>query len=160
MAARRAGPSKVAGSGVFLDRLALDEQALAGVERVEGDCFLQQGGGFGLDLEQLGDEFVQMRAEGDDEVGFVLVCQAVGGGSGGQQTLVQGGVLGLQRCQELFVEADQAVAVAQVGEAEVQAETVGLSHFGYHSSAGEPMGALGNPRSGCHRRTGQATAEL
>ena len=120
----------------------------------------QQGGGFRLDLEQFGDEGVQMRAEGDDEVGFLPVGQGVGRGAGGQQALVQGRVLGGQGVQELLVQPDQAVAVIQVGEAEAKAETVGNTHFGYHSSAGAPGGALGNPPSGCHRRAGQATAEL
>ncbi|HEX4260172.1 MAG TPA: hypothetical protein VHY76_03660, partial [Acetobacteraceae bacterium] len=65
------------GIGIGLERLALHEQALAGVDRVKGFRFVFQRGDFWLDLEQLGDEAVQMRAEGDDQIGFLAAGQAV-----------------------------------------------------------------------------------
>ena len=53
--------------GVFLHRLALHEQPLAGVDRVERQRLARERVGFRLDAEQRGNERVQMRAECDDQ---------------------------------------------------------------------------------------------
>ena len=79
----------------------------------------------------------------DDQVGFLAAGQAVGGGAGGQQALVQRGVLAGQGLQELLVQPDQPFAAARSAKVKPKpSRNIGNSHGVDHFPA---------RGCGCHR---------
>ncbi len=108
--------------GVGAHRLALHEQALAGVDRVEAGGARGDVGHLASDAEQLRHERADRRAERHDELPLGLRVERLGFGAGGQQPDMQVGRVRLQRRQEAPVEPDQPVAGGEVGEGRAEAE--------------------------------------
>ena len=131
--AAQGGAVDVGGVAVLLHRLALHEQPLAGVDRVQRMGLLRQFQQLRLDAEQGADEPVQVGAERDDQGAGVLVGQGVGVGARGQQAGVQLGVIRRQLVQEGAVQPDQPLTGGQVGVAEAEAQGGRLGrHHGIH----------------------------
>ena len=123
------GAVEIGGVGVFPERLALDEQALAGVHRIEAGGLGRDGVEVRLDGEERGEERVQRGGEGDDQLGFVLGIQRVRRGTGGEQTEVEFG-LGGEVGEEAAVEGDETFARGKGGG--IQIETGGRLHGSGH----------------------------
>ena len=71
-----------------------------------------------------------MGTQRHDQIRFVAAGQAVGGGAGGKQAMVEAGVPNGQSLQELLVQPDQAIAAVQIGKGEAKAETLEDTHLG------------------------------
>ena len=106
--------------GIFLHRLTLHEQPLAGMHRIQIGGAASQGQRLRLDLEQSGHELVQMRPQGDDQVALFLSRQRVRFGARGQQSCMQGRIVPHQTIEKSPVQAHQPRSARQIGQCETK----------------------------------------
>ncbi len=129
--ARRAGPSKPDGSGYFFTAWRCTNRRLQAWIGSSASVSCVSAVGFRLDLEEFGDEAVQVWAQSHDQVGFFAAV----GRPGVQHVLSAGADAGrdpaaASAVQEQLIQPDQPVAGGQIseGEAKAQARNVGNSH--------------------------------
>src|SRR5262249_2112343 len=101
-----------------LERLALDEQALAGEDRGETMMALGQIQQLAPDAEEPGDEIFQGRRQLDEEGRFLLARGRLGARGG--EALAQ---LGGESAEERRVDPRQAFAGVEIGEGEAMSES-------------------------------------
>ena len=119
--------------GIFLHRLALHEQPLAAVDRVERPGLRHQRVQFRRNPEQGAEEPIERRAEGNHQLGFVLHPHRLRRGPRGEQAGVQRRVLLRQPEEEQPVEPDQPVTGGEVGKAEPESGQAGFGgRLGVH----------------------------
>ena len=113
------------GFAVGARRLALHEEALAGVERRQPLVLGLEGSELGLDAEELGEKILEVRGEGDRKIAFGLGSQGIGVGARGHEPIEEGDVARLEPAAKKPVEGAAALARVECfeGEAVRQLET-------------------------------------
>jgi len=103
---------------VFGHRAALHELALHAKQRLEFEVAAAQFRRRVLDVEELRDEGIEMRADRDQQVRFFLVGQRLRVRPGGHEAVAEAGVGGTQVLEEDAIEAAKALGVVEVREPE------------------------------------------
>ena len=118
--AHRFGIHGIRLAAVLLERAALHEQPLGGVQRRQPVVGIGQDCDILLDAEQRPDEFVDVRREVDHQrrLGRAVAGRRVGASGG--KARVQSGVGLVQPAGKCGVEPQQTVAVVQVCERKVE----------------------------------------
>jgi hypothetical protein len=121
---------------MLLERRALDELALAVMDRRQGVLRLARRGHLGADAEELRDEVLHLGAEVQEEVSLRLAVQALGVGASGEEPRLQIGVPPVQPSQEGPVQPLEALAPVEV----LEVQTVGQAQSVLGAAGGGVLG--------------------